>query len=186
MFAAARDEAGEVDVLVNNAGRIVVEPFLEHRYETWNDVMATNVTSVFLCCREAIPAMAAKGRGSIVNLSSLAALAVTATHVSYAASKAAILALTRELAYEFGPAGVRVNAIAPGGVASRMSGADPETAVIDAGLSRSVLASVRLGRLGRPEEVGDLVAFLASDEASIITGATITVAGGSDLKIFGA
>jgi NAD(P)-dependent dehydrogenase (short-subunit alcohol dehydrogenase family) len=179
------ESAGPVDILVNNAGRIAVEPFLEHEYATWRSVMETNLTSVFLCCRQALPAMIAKGRGSIVNVSSLAALAVTATHASYAASKAAIIAMTRELAYEFGPSGVRVNAIAPGGVASRMSGADPGDALIGADLSRSVLASVRLGRLGRPEEVGNLVAFLASDESSFVTGATITVAGGSDLKIFG-
>lgn len=169
---------GGLDILVNNAGRFVSKPFLEHTLDQWHDVMQTNLTAVFLCCQQALPQMIERGRGVIINISSLAAFHYTVAHAAYAASKAGIVAVTRELAFEFGPAGIRVVAIAPGAIATQMT-----QQVADPAVTASLAASFRLGRWGCPEDVGDLVAFLASDRASYMTGQTVTIAGGADLKV---
>lgn len=183
LFDRIEAEVGPVDLLVNNAGRIVISPFLEHTAADWESVMATNVTSAFHCCQRAIRGMVDRATsGAIVNVSSIGGFNVTTTHVSYAASKAAIWALTRELAYEFGPYGIRVNTISPAGIASRMTAGD--SGLLDSQLSDSIVSSIRLGRRGQPTEVGDLVAYLLSDQASFITGANVTIAGGADLKVF--
>jgi NAD(P)-dependent dehydrogenase (short-subunit alcohol dehydrogenase family) len=184
MFAGVRDQHGDVQILVNNAGRIVMKPFLEQTRDDWSSVIETNLTSVFTACQHAIPGMIASGGGSIVNVSSLAAFHVTVLHAGYAASKAGIVALTRELAYEFGPAGVRVNAIAPGAIATQMNGGAGGKAAADTTTAAAVRARVRLGRWGQPADVGDLVSFLVSERASFISGGTVTIAGGSDLRIF--
>jgi NAD(P)-dependent dehydrogenase (short-subunit alcohol dehydrogenase family) len=187
LFERIEADVGGVELLANNAGRIVIKPFLEHTDDDWDAVMATNLTSVYHCCQHAIRGMVERGaRGAIVNVSSVGAFNFTTTHVSYAASKAAIVALTRELAYEFGPNDIRVNAISPAGIASRMtmSAAGAGSGLLDDDLTDSIVSSIRIGRRGRPTEVGDLVAFLLSDRASFITGNNVTIAGGADLKVF--
>jgi 3-oxoacyl-[acyl-carrier protein] reductase len=186
LFDHVSKEHGDVELLVNNAGRIVIKPFLDHTDDDWDAVMAVNLTAVYLCCQHAIRSMVKQQRGAIVNVSSIGAFNFTATHVSYAASKAAVVALTRELAYEFGPSGIRANAIAPAGIASRMTMAGSSgEGLLDDRLTDSIVSSIRLGRRGQPTEVGDLVAFLLSDRSSFITGATVTISGGADLKVFG-
>jgi 2-hydroxycyclohexanecarboxyl-CoA dehydrogenase len=184
LFARVSDRHGDVQILVNNAGRIVIKPFLEQTSDDWSSVMDTNLTSVFHTCQLAIPGMIAAGGGSIVNVSSLAASHVTVLHAGYAASKAGIVALTRELAYEFGPAGVRVNAIAPGAIATEMNGGAAGDDPAASATAATVRARVRLGRWGLPSDVGELVAFLVSDRAGFISGGTVTIAGGSDLSVF--
>jgi 3-oxoacyl-[acyl-carrier protein] reductase len=186
LFDHISTEHGGVALLVNNAGRIIIKPFLEHTDEDWDAVLAVNLTAVYLCCQHAIRGMLEREQGAIVNVSSIGAFNFTATHASYAASKAGVVALTRELAYEFGPNGIRVNAIAPAGIASRMTmtGSSGE-GLLDDRLTDSIVSSIRLGRRGQPTEVGDLVAFLLSDRSSFITGATVTISGGADLKVFG-
>jgi 2-hydroxycyclohexanecarboxyl-CoA dehydrogenase len=177
-------ERGRVEILVNNAGRIVVKPFLEETWEDWSSVIATNLSATFLTCQRAIPSMIEVGRGAIVNVSSLAGFHYTVPHTAYSASKAALAAVTRELAYQFGPDGIRVNAISPGAIATRMTGAEEEGRLVDPKIEEQVLGAVRLGRWGTRQDVGKLVTFLASDDAGFITGDVVTIAGGSDLRIF--
>jgi NAD(P)-dependent dehydrogenase (short-subunit alcohol dehydrogenase family) len=181
LFDRAR-EHGRVEILVNNAGRIVVKPFLEESWEDWTSVIATNLSATFLTCK--IPEMIEVGRGAIVNVSSLAGFHYTVPHTAYSASKAGLVAVTRELAYQFGPQGIRVNAISPGAIATRMTGAEDEGRLVDPSVEAKVLGAVQLGRWGQPADVGKLVAFLASDDAGFITGDVVTIAGGSNLRIF--
>ncbi len=169
---------GQIDILVNNAGRVVIKPMIEQTDEDWDRVLNTNLKGVFLCCREVLPHMIARKRGAIVNIASIAAFHVTVPHVPYAASKAGVVALTRDLAYEVGQFGVRVNAIAPGPVQTGMTGAIPQEQ------RRAALPKILLGRIGQPEDIGAAALFLVSDAASYITGATLRVSGGTDLKVF--
>jgi 3-oxoacyl-[acyl-carrier protein] reductase len=179
MVQQSLERFGKIDILVNNAGRLVIKPMIEQSEEEWDRVLNTNLKGVFLCCREVVPQMVARERGAIVNIASIAAFHVTVPHVPYAASKAGVVALTRDLAYEVGPHGVRVNAIAPGPAETGMTRAVTEE-------QRHVRArSILLGRIGQPEDIGEAVVFLVSDAASYITGATLPVSGGTDLKIFG-
>jgi 3-oxoacyl-[acyl-carrier protein] reductase len=170
---------GRIDILVNDAGRVVVKPMVEHTEADWDRVVDTNLKGVFLCCRYIVPEMMARKRGAIVNIASIAAFHVTVPHVPYAASKAGVVALTRDLAYEVARYGIRVNAIAPGPIETPMSQA------VSAEQRQGIIRSVPLGRMGQPEDIGQATTFLVSDAASFITGATLPVAGGSDLKVFG-
>jgi 3-oxoacyl-[acyl-carrier protein] reductase len=170
---------GKIDILVNNAGRVVVKPMVEQSEADWDHVVEVNLKGVFLCCRCALPEMIARKCGAIVNIASIAAFHVTVPHVPYAASKAGVVALTRDLAYEVARYGIRVNAIAPGPIETPMSQA------VSAEQRQAMARTVPLGRIGQPEDIGQAAVFLASDAASFITGATLPVSGGSDLKVFG-
>jgi len=170
---------GQVDILVNDAGRVVVKQLVEQTEADWDHVVDVNLKGVFLCCRYVVPEMIARKRGTIVNIASIAAFHVTVPHVPYAASKAGVVALSRDLAYEVARYGFRVDAIAPGPIETPMSQA------VTAEQRQGIIRSVPLGRMGQPEDIGQAAAFLASDAASFITGATLPVAGGSDLRVFG-
>jgi NAD(P)-dependent dehydrogenase (short-subunit alcohol dehydrogenase family) len=170
---------GKIDILVNNAGRVVVKPMVEQSEADWDHVVDVNLKGVFLCCRYVVPEMIARNRGAIVNIASIAAFHVTVPHVPYAASKAGVVALTRDLAYEVARYGIRVNAIAPGPIQTPMSRA------VSAEQRQAVTRTIPLGRMGQPEDIGEAAAFLVSDAASFITGATLPVSGGSDLKVSG-
>jgi 3-oxoacyl-[acyl-carrier protein] reductase len=169
---------GKIDILINNAGRVVVKPMVEQNEADWDRVVDTNLKGVFLCCRYVMPEMIGQKRGAIVNIASIAAFHVTVPHVPYAASKAGVVALTRDLAYEVARHGIRVNAIAPGPIDTPMSQA------VSAEHRQGIIRSVPLGRMGQPEDIGEAAVFLASDAASFITGITLPVAGGSDLKVW--
>jgi NAD(P)-dependent dehydrogenase (short-subunit alcohol dehydrogenase family) len=162
-------EAGEVDILVNNAGRSWFGPTADLDADTFDALFSSNVRSAYLLAAAMAPAMAARGRGSIVNLDSMAGAVGLAGGAAYGASKASLSALTRAWAAEFSPAGVRVNAVAPGPVYS--DGAAPER--IDA-----LATTTLLGRGAQPEEIADVIAFLCTPRARYITGATIPVDGG--------
>jgi 3-oxoacyl-[acyl-carrier protein] reductase len=167
------DEAGRVDVLVNNAARTVSRPFWEITADEWDDVLAVNLRGVFFGCQVAGPRMREQGFGRIVNLASLAGQqggSVAGAH--YAASKAGIVVLTKMAAAELAPFGVTVNAVAPAAVRTPVFDELPP--------DRLEAARVRIpvGRFGEPHEVAALVAFLCSDEAAYITGATLDVNGG--------
>jgi 3-oxoacyl-[acyl-carrier protein] reductase len=168
---------GKIDILVNNAGRLVVKPLVEQTEAEWDQVLDTNLKGVFLCCRHVLPEMIARKRGAIVNIASIAAFHVTVAHVPYAASKAGVVALTRDLAYEVGRLGIRVNAIAPGPIETPMS------RIVTDEQRQERAKNILLGRLGQPEDIGEAAVFLASDAASFITGVTLPVSGGTDLKI---
>lgn len=170
---------GKIDILVNDAGRVVVKPMVEQSEADWDRVVDVNLKGIFLCCRYVVPEMIARKRGSVINIASIAAFHVTVPHVPYAASKAGVVALTRDLAYEVARHGIRVNAIAPGPIETPMSQA------VSAEQRQGIMRTVPLGRMGQPEDIGQAAAFLASDAASFITGVTLPVAGGSDLKVFG-
>jgi NAD(P)-dependent dehydrogenase (short-subunit alcohol dehydrogenase family) len=162
-------QAGSVDILINNAGHSWFGPTAELDAAAFDGLFASNVRSAYLLTAALAPAMAARGRGSIVNIDSMAGAVGLAGGAAYGATKASMSALTRAWAAEFSPAGVRVNAVAPGPVYS--DGAKPE--VIDA-LAKTTL----LGRGAQPEEIADVIAFLSTDRAQYVTGATIAVDGG--------
>jgi NAD(P)-dependent dehydrogenase (short-subunit alcohol dehydrogenase family) len=177
LFGEAVDRFGRLDVLVNNAGISLVQTLPEASLADWDRTFNTNLRSMYLTCRRSIPELIARG-GRIVNIASIAAYQHTVPHAHYAASKAGVVALTRELAIELAPRGVRVNAVAPGPTdsAGRMETLSPEER---AAAGKRFL----LGRMGRPEEIAEAVAFLASDRASYITGITLPVTGGAELRL---
>lgn len=178
LVAGTIERFGRLDCLVNNAGVLRTGPFLEIDEEEWDLVMRSNLTSAYLCMQAALPGMIGRGSGSIVNITSVAAFHYTTPHVHYAASKAGMVALTRDVGYEVAPHGVRVNAIAPSGITSQMNQEG-----LAEGPRKALEAAIVVGRWGQPLDVGDAVVFLASERASFVIGTTIPVAGGSDLNI---
>jgi NAD(P)-dependent dehydrogenase (short-subunit alcohol dehydrogenase family) len=175
---------GGVDILVNNAGGALNTPHLLDRIEEkdWNLVVDVNLKGAFLCCQAVIPEMVKRGKGAIVNISALAGhWRASLAGVQYTAAKAGIEGLTRQLAYDWGKSGIRVNAVAP---TVTMTG-DRIQALWDERSEeerRKVLSGIPLGRLGTPDEVASVVVFLASDESSYITGITLDVNGGRYLR----
>jgi NAD(P)-dependent dehydrogenase (short-subunit alcohol dehydrogenase family) len=167
---------GKIDILVNNAGIHLKKPFLEVTDEEFQQVMLTNTAAVFSLTREVVKIMKEKHFGSVINISSMAAQYGIPLVIAYSAAKAAVEGMTRNMAVELSPEGIRVNCIAPGFIKTKMSGKafdnDPER-------KRKVLSRTPMGRLGTPEEVADAVYYLTSDEASFITGVVLPVDGGN-------
>lgn len=166
------EEVGEVDVLVNNAGIFPFSPTPEQSLDSYEQVFDINVRASYFLTAALAPAMVARKKGAIVNVSSVAAQIGTPVGSVYNASKAAMDALTRSWAVEFGAAGVRVNSVAPGPIRTDMA-VDTVGEMFEA-FSRST----PLTRAGEPEEIAEAVVFLASDKASYITGAVLTADGG--------
>jgi 3-oxoacyl-[acyl-carrier protein] reductase len=159
---------GRVDGLVNNAGRTLVGPFLDIQPDEWAGVLATDLTAAFHTCRAVLPSMLERGSGSIVNIASrLGQLGVPET-AAYSAAKAGLIGLTRALAREFGPRGIRVNAVAPGVTITEMT-----TDLVDSEEGQRRLRDMPLGRFGRADEVADTVIFLLSDASSLYLGQTL-------------
>jgi NAD(P)-dependent dehydrogenase (short-subunit alcohol dehydrogenase family) len=175
---------GRVDVLYNNAG---IMPAADHSVvdtdvATWDAVMAVNVRGVFLGCKYAIPRMVDQGSGSIINVASFVAiLGCSVPQDAYTASKGAVLSLTRSLAVQFGPRGVRTNAICPGPVETPLL---MDWLVKDEEAKRIRLARNPTGRFGRPEEIVYMAIYLASDESRWTNGASLVVDGGITVNYF--
>ena len=172
-LATAVDRWGRVDVWVNNAALTFARPFFELDPDEWDDVLKTNLRGTYFGCRVAGLHMRERGHGRIVNLASIAGQRGASTNgVHYAASKAGIVAITRFAASELAPFGVTVNALAPAAIEG------PSVAAVPAEKVAAMVGTIPVGRLGLPNEVAALVAFLASDEAGFITGATYDINGG--------
>ncbi|MYR97618.1 MULTISPECIES: 3-oxoacyl-ACP reductase [unclassified Streptomyces] len=178
LFKAAFDTYGSVDIAFNNAG---ISPpddgsILETGLDAWRRVQEVNLTSVFLCCKAAIPYMRAQGRGSIINTASFVARMGAATsQISYTASKGGVLAMSRELGVQFARDGIRVNALCPGPVNTpllqELFAKDPERAA-------RRLVHIPVGRFAEPTEIAAAVAFLASDDSSFVNATDFLVDGG--------
>jgi len=169
---------GKIDILVSNAGVVVVKSITDQTEADWDKVLNVNLKGVFLCCHRVVQEMIKQQRGAIVNIASIAAFHYTVPHVPYAASKAGVVALTRDLAYEVARHGIRVNAIAPGPIETPMMGS-----ALTSQQKEGYAKQVPLGRLGQPHDIGNAAVFLVSDEASFITGTTLPVSGGTDLRV---
>ena len=180
LVGAAADALGGLDILVNNAGIARHGASLEFDQALWQEVIDTNLTSLFLCCQAAIPFMIEAGKGSIVNVGSISGFIsnIPQHQAAYNASKAGVHMITKSLAGEFVEQNIRVNAVAPGYI---------ETAMTKGGLENPEWAKIwngmtPMGRPGKPSEVASVVLFLASDAASYMTGSIVTVDGGYTLR----
>lgn len=188
IYQQASAFAGVLDVVVNNAAMQITRPLVETSVEEWDQVMASNLRSVFLGAKLAYPLLVAAGGGAIVNVSSVHAVATSANIAAYAASKGGLLALTRAMAIEFAPQNIRVNAILPGAV---------DTPMLRAGLNRGHVGgesmSDRLenlarktvnGRVGQPQEIASAIYFLAdAQQSSFMTGQALIVDGGATARL---
>jgi 3-oxoacyl-[acyl-carrier protein] reductase len=166
------EEAGDVDVLVNNAGVTRDGVLARMTDEDWRTLLETNLSAAFYTCRAVTRGMMKRRAGAIVNLSSIVGIHGNWGQTNYAASKGGIIAFTKSLAQELGSRGVRANVVAPGYIKTRLTDAIPEEA------QTKMLELTPLGRFGDPEDVARAVRFLCSDDASFITGEVLVVGGG--------
>jgi NAD(P)-dependent dehydrogenase (short-subunit alcohol dehydrogenase family) len=178
VVARVREAFGGIDVLFNNAGIIRRSTATEIDVEVWDLVMAVNVRSIYLMCKHVVPVMAEAGGGSIVNTGSGWGLKGGGRALSYCASKGAVVNMTRALAIDHGPQGIRVNSINPGDVATGMLADEARQLGQDQGEFYAEAADRPLGRMGQPAELAAAVTWLASDDASYVTGAAIVADGG--------
>ncbi len=178
LFKTAKDTYGSVDIAFNNAGISPPEDdsILDTDLDAWRRVQEVNLTSVYLCCKAALPYMLEQKRGSIINTASFVAVMGAATsQISYSASKGGVLSMSRELGVQFARDGVRVNALCPGPVNTPLL---QELFAKDEDRAQRRLVHVPMGRFAEPEEIANAVLFLASDESSFITANTFLVDGG--------
>lgn len=172
LIQAALDRFGRIDVLVNNAGTTRDQLLMLMKEGDWDDVLRTNLKSVFNCSKAAARPMVRQRQGRIINISSVSGIAGQGGQTNYAASKAGIIGFTKSLAKELGPRSITVNCVAPGFIPTDLTADLPEE------LRQKAIEATPLRRMGKPEEIAYAVAFLASDEAAFITGETLTVDGG--------
>ncbi|MDX5359574.1 MAG: SDR family oxidoreductase, partial [Rhodobacterales bacterium] len=177
--ALAAAELGRIDSVLNSAGHVVIGGVEDISIADWSSILAVHATGTFLVCRAALPHLRAAGKGSIVNLASIAALVGRPRNAAYAAAKGAILALSRQMAIDLAAQAIRVNVVAPGPVRTAMTEhfAQAQGLDWDAG-ARAMAAGIPMGRVGSAEEVAGSVLFLLSEDASFITGGCLVPDGG--------
>ncbi|PZX61814.1 SDR family NAD(P)-dependent oxidoreductase [Hydrotalea sandarakina] len=169
-------EYGNIDILVNNAGINLKKDFTQVSITEFQSILNTNVTAVFAISQSVVKRMIPQKKGIIINISSMASRYGLPKVIAYTASKSAIEGMTRAMAVELSPMGIRINCIAPGFIATEMSAKALNN---DAERMNKVIARTPMGKLGMPEDVADAAFFLASDEAKFITGTILTVDGGN-------
>ena len=172
MFKSITDNHGTIDILVNNAGMTRDNVIMLMNPDDFDAVINTNLRSTWLCCKTAVRTMMRKRTGAIVNITSVVGIAGNGGQTNYAASKAGIIGLTKSLAKEVAVRGINVNAVAPGFVGTDM------TSDLSDDIKAKAVEAIPLGRMGSPEDIAKAVAFLASPDASYITGQTLVVDGG--------
>jgi NAD(P)-dependent dehydrogenase (short-subunit alcohol dehydrogenase family) len=172
LVAQVKQKLGDIDILINNAGVMSDASIIQMSDALWDEAININLTAAFKLIRACAPSMVSKKWGRVINISSQVALTGSANHAHYATAKAGLLGLTYSAAKEFGASGVTVNAVLPGRIETKMI-ADRSIGRLDEWLSQTPL-----NRLGRPEEVASMITFLASEQASYVTGAAINVNGG--------
>lgn len=171
-FDEIYERYGNIDVLINNAGITRDKLFIRMSEDDFNQVVDTNLKGVYNCCKQVARKMTKNKSGVIINLSSLAGIVGNVGQVNYSASKAGVIGMTRTLAAELGPYGVRVNAIAPGFIKTDMTDKIPDN------IKEKIISSVPLKKMGYPEDIANVAYFLASDMARYISGQVISVDGG--------
>lgn len=172
IFKTVKDEFGGLDVLVNNAGINRDALLIRMKESNWDDVIATDLKSDFLTTKAAAAMMMRKRKGSIINISSVVGIMGNIGQANYAAAKAGVIGLTKACAKEMAARNIRVNAVAPGFIETAMTDGIPEK------IREGMIASIPMGRMGQPEDIARVVCFLASDDASYITGQVLVVDGG--------
>ncbi len=172
LFEEAEAALGPIGVLVNCAGQAQQKMFCDISGEDWDDMFALHARGSYLCCQRALPAMLRKKEGSIINISSMWGQVGASCEVHYSAAKAAVIGLTKALAKELGPSGIRVNCVAPGAIET------PMLAGLDDAALHALCEETPLGRLGQAKEVAAAICFLASQEAAFLTGQVLCPNGG--------
>ena len=172
IFKTVKDEFGGLDVLVNNAGINRDALLIRMKESNWDDVIATDLKSDFLTTKAAAAMMMRKRKGSIINISSVVGIMGNIGQANYAAAKAGVIGLTKACAKEMAARNIRVNAVAPGFIETAMTDGIPEK------IREGMIASIPMGRMGQPEDIARAVCYLASDDASYITGQVLVVDGG--------
>ena len=178
MINDVKNRYGQIDILVNNAGINQKKDFIKVTDKEFQQIIQTNLTAVFSLSREVAKKMIQKGSGSIINISSMAAQYGLPRVIAYSASKAAIEGMTRALAVELSPMGIRVNCIAPGFISTDMSA---KALNDDKERMKKVISRTPMGKLGKPADIADAALFLVSDAAKYITGAVLPVDGGNSI-----
>ena len=174
MFDSVIRKFGKIDILVNNAGIVTMGPFVEMEEKQWDKLISIDLKGVFLCSREAAKHMIKEKYGRIVNIASVAGIMGFAGLAHYCSAKAAVINFTKEISMELAPHGINVNAVAPGAIDTDMT----KDIKNNDQMVKAMITRIPIGRFGRPEEIAAAVVFLASDEASYVTGTTLVVDGG--------
>jgi NAD(P)-dependent dehydrogenase (short-subunit alcohol dehydrogenase family) len=171
---------GNIDILFNSAGVLVHKPFLEQTLEDFNFIMETNLRAYIWTMQETLPLMTKKGKGSVINVASISAMVPELNSYFYGAAKAGVNKITKDIAKEFSPKGIRLNVICPGPINTNMT---PEEVRNNKEIQKAMIEKVCLvGRLGEPEDIAYLAVYLASDESSFVTGSSFVIDGGVSIS----